>query len=204
MECNVLGLYGPESSKYLHLVERRAEAAGIETAWVTRRMPECAAYMTDTESDWALFDMDRAEDVDAVLHDGLSCAAQAAMNHMTWAGAGKNIRHVCIVGTGHAVQGLREELRRRGYHTEQFRSSDPLLRAGILMADAVICAVRQLSDEDAGKAKYAKVVVDISGAMAGAKRLAGAYVSRSEVGAENIRQLLRRVEARTGGAAVCR
>lgn len=80
MECNVLGLYGPESSKYLRLVERRAEAAGIETAWVTRRMPECTAYVTDTESDWALCDMDRTEDVDAVLHDGLSCAAQAAMN----------------------------------------------------------------------------------------------------------------------------
>lgn len=70
MECNVLGLYGPESSKYLRLVERRAEAA-----WVKRRMPECAAYVTDTESDWALCDMDKAEDVDAVLHDGLSCAA---------------------------------------------------------------------------------------------------------------------------------
>lgn len=25
MECNVLGLYGPENSEYLHLVERRAE-----------------------------------------------------------------------------------------------------------------------------------------------------------------------------------
>lgn len=95
MECNVLGLYGPESSKYLRLVECRAEAAGIETAWVTRRMPECAAYVTDTESDWALFNMDRAEDVDAVLHDGLSCAAQAAMNHMTWAGA-QRLRRICV------------------------------------------------------------------------------------------------------------
>lgn len=33
MECNVLGLYGPESSKYLHLVERRAALPPAAEEW---------------------------------------------------------------------------------------------------------------------------------------------------------------------------
>ena len=39
MENDTLGLYGPEDSKYLRLVARRAEAEGIKTAWVAGPIP---------------------------------------------------------------------------------------------------------------------------------------------------------------------
>ena len=41
MKNDTLGLYGPEDSKYLRLVARRAEAKGIKTAWVNGPTPGC-------------------------------------------------------------------------------------------------------------------------------------------------------------------
>lgn len=74
MKKYMLGLYGPEDSKYLCLAARRAQAAGIETAWVAGPTPGCAAYVADTEAGWPMWDLSREEDVDCICHDGLSCA----------------------------------------------------------------------------------------------------------------------------------
>lgn len=47
----LLGLYGPEDSKYLRLVARRAAAEeGIKTAWVAGPTPGCVAYVADTDA----------------------------------------------------------------------------------------------------------------------------------------------------------
>lgn len=43
MKNDTLGLYGPEDSKYLRLVARRAAVNGIKTAWVFGPTPGCAA-----------------------------------------------------------------------------------------------------------------------------------------------------------------
>lgn len=50
MKNGTLGLYGPEDSKYLRLVARRAAAKGIKTAWVAGPTPGCVAYVADTDA----------------------------------------------------------------------------------------------------------------------------------------------------------
>ena len=45
MTNDILGLYGPEDSKYLRLVARRAAENGIKTAWVAGPTPGCVAYV---------------------------------------------------------------------------------------------------------------------------------------------------------------
>ena len=77
MKNDTLGLYGPEDSKYLRLVARRAEAEGIKTAWVAGPTPGCVAYVADTDAGWPLWDLSPEEDVDRIQHPGLSCCAAA-------------------------------------------------------------------------------------------------------------------------------
>ena len=119
MKKETLGLYGPEDSRYLNLVARRAEAEGIKTAWVAGPTPGCAAYVADTEAGWPMWDLPREEDVDCICHDGLSCAAYAALCLLSWYGAGRGVRKVCVLGRGHAVQGLRGALERMGCQVTQ-------------------------------------------------------------------------------------
>ena len=58
---SMLGLYGPEDSKYLRLVARRAAENGIKTAWVAGPTPGCVAYVTDTDAGWPLWDLSPEE-----------------------------------------------------------------------------------------------------------------------------------------------
>lgn len=108
-----------EDSKYLRLVERWAAEIGVKTAWVAGPTPGCAAYVADTEAGWPMWDLPREEDVDCICHDGLSCAAYAALCLLSWYGAGRGVRKVCVLGRGHAVQGLRGALERMGYQVTQ-------------------------------------------------------------------------------------
>lgn len=63
---DTLGLYGPEDSKYLRLVARRAEEKGIKTAWVAGPTPGCVAYVADTDAGWPMWNLTRDEDVDCI------------------------------------------------------------------------------------------------------------------------------------------
>lgn len=191
MKKETLGLYGPEDSKYLRLVARRAAEIGVKTAWVAGPTPGCAAYVADTEAGWPMWDLSREEDVDCICHDGLSCAAYAALCLLSWYGAGRGVRKVCVLGRGHAVQGLRGALERMGYQVTQCAGRELLRTVGFGDADAVICGVPHL-ERLAGRPK---VVVDMSGALEALDGRADAYVGREMVGRENVRELLRRVKA---------
>lgn len=104
MKNDTLGLYGPEDSKYLRLVARRAAAKGIKTAWVAGPTPGCVAYVADMDAGWPMWDLSPEEDVDNIKHPGLSCCAEGALRYI-YSSPGWR---VCIIGRGHAVQGLGE------------------------------------------------------------------------------------------------
>ena len=57
MKNDTLGLYGPEDSRYLNLVARRAAEEGIKTAWVDGPTPGCVAYVADTDARWPMWDL---------------------------------------------------------------------------------------------------------------------------------------------------
>ncbi|MCG4468727.1 hypothetical protein L0P50_07410 [Lawsonibacter sp. DFI.6.74] len=112
MKNDTLGLYGPEDSRYLNLVARRAEEYGLKIAPVVGPSLCCAAYVADTDAGWPLWDLAPEEDVDNIRHTGLSCCAAGMLRHI-YSSPGWR---VCIIGRGHAVQGLAEAL--RGYEVD--------------------------------------------------------------------------------------
>ena len=163
MKNDTLGLYGSEDSKYLRLVARRAAANGIKTAWVDGPTPGCVAYVADTDAGWPMWDMTREEDVDCIQHVGVSCCAEGVLRYI-YSSPGWR---VCVIGRGHAVQGLAETL--KGYEINQCSSTALDMAYRVARAD-IIVSMEPLSDR----------VAD--------------YVPRGYVGGWNIAELLRRVK----------
>lgn len=192
MKNDTLGLYGPEDSKYLHLVARRAAEKGIKTAWVAGPTPGCAAYVSDTDIGWPLWDLSPDEDVDNIKHPGLSCCAAGALRYIYTGSPG---RRVCIIGRGHAVQGLAEAL--RGYEIDQCSSTALDMAYRVSRADVIVNSAAVVAEEVLDAVSSSATVIDISGSMEPWGGTAGCdYVPRYYVGKWNIAELLRRVRVR--------
>ena len=187
MKNDTLGLYGPEDSRYLNLVARRAAAKGIKTAWVDGPTPGCVAYVADTDAGWPMWDLTPEEDVDKIQHPVLSCCAAGVWRYID----SLPRRRVCIIGRGHAVQGLEKIL--NGYEIDQCRSgaldmgyrvsrADIIVNSAAAVAGAVLCAV-----------PTSTTVIDISGSMEPLEGRVADYVPRGYMGHWNIAELLRRV-----------
>ena len=189
MKNYTLGLYGPEDSKYLRLVERQAKAEGIKTIWTDKRQSDCVAYVADMDSGNAKLPsgVTVEEDVDRITHWGLSCVASAALSY---------IRCKCpviIIGRGHSVQGMAEILTMNripvtvvhsetNYDAVQFCgccvvNSAPLLSTGV----SELCA-------------QAAQVVDISGSLFEISEVVPEYVGSKEIGKGNMDILMDRVK----------
>lgn len=192
MKNDTLGLYGPEDSKYLRLVARRAEAEGIKTAWVAGPTPGCVAYVADTDAGWPLWDLAPEEDVDRIQHQGQSCCAAAALMHMNrvpgWT--------ACIIGRGHAVQGLADATMELGYMVNQCSSTALDMAYRVARADIIVNSADAVTEEVLGAVHARSTVIDISGSMEPLRDRVADYVSRGYVGKWNIAELLRRVRVR--------
>lgn len=187
MTNDTLGLYGPEDSKYLRLVARRAAAKGIKTAWVAGPTPGCVAYVADTEAGWPLWDLSPEEDVDNIQHPGLSCCA-AGMLRYIYSSPGCR---VCIIGRGHAVQGLAEAL--RGYEVDRCSSTALDMAYRVARADIIVNSADAVTEEVLSAVPASAIVIDISGSMEPLRDRVVDYVPRAYVGSWNIAELLRRV-----------
>lgn len=190
MKNDTLGLYGPEDSKYLRLVARRAEAKGIKTAWVDVPTPGCVAYVADTDAGWPMWDLTPEEDVDNIQHPGLSCCAAGMLRHI-YSSPGWR---VCIIGRGHAVQGLAEAL--RGYEVDQCSSTALDMAYRVARADIIVNSADAVTEEVLGAVPASAIVIDISGSMEPLRDRVADYVPRAYVGSWNIAELLRRVRVR--------
>lgn len=189
MKNDTLGLYGPEDSRYLNLVARRAAENGIKTAWVAGPTPGCVAYVADTDAGWPLWDLSHEEDVDRIQHQGQSCCAAAALMHMNrvpgWT--------ACIIGRGHAVQGLADAMMELGYMVNQCSSTALDMAYRVARADIIVNSADAVTEEVLGAVPTQSTIIDISGSMEPLSDRVADYVPRGYVGAWNIAELLRRV-----------
>ena len=192
MKNDTLGLYGPEDSKYLRLVARRAAAKGIKTAWVAGPTPGCVAYVADTEAGRPMWPLTPEEDVDRIQHQGQSCCAAAALMHMNrvpgWT--------ACIIGRGHAVQGLADAMMELGYMVNQCSSTALDMRYRVARADIIVNSADAVTEEVLGAVPAQSTVLDISGSMLPLSDRVADYVPRAYVGSWNIAELLCRVQVR--------
>lgn len=192
MTNDTLGLYGPEDSKYLRLVARRAEEKGIKTARVDAPTPGCVAYVADTDAGWPMWPLTPEEDVDRIQHQGQSCCAAAALMHMNrvpgWT--------ACIIGRGHAVQGLADAMMELGYMVNQCSSTALDMAYRVARADIIVNSADAVTEEVLGAVPAQSTVIDISGSMEPLSDRVADYVPRSYVGSWNIAELLRRVRVR--------
>lgn len=191
MKNDTLGLYGPEDSRYLRLVARRAEEKGIKTAWVNGPTPGCVAYVADTDAGCPMWDMTREEDVDCIQHTGPSCCAEAALMNANrvpgWT--------VCIIGRGHAVQGLADAMMELGYMVNQCSSTALDMRYRAARAELIVNSAPAVDESVLWTIAPRTAVIDIGGGMGRLRGRIG-YVSREDIGAQNIAELLCRVRMR--------
>lgn len=190
MKNDTLGLYGPEDSKYLRLVARRAEAEGIKTAWVAGPNPGCVAYVADTDAGWPMWDMTREEDVDCIQHAGLSCCAAVVLWYIY---SLPRDRRVCIIGRGHAVQWMYSIMRSYNYEVDQCSSTALDMAYRVARADIIVNSADAVTEEVLGAVPAQSTIIDISGSMEPLSDRVADYVPRGYVGRWNIVELLRRV-----------
>lgn len=193
MTNDTLGLYGPEDSKYLRLVARRAALKGIKTAWVAGPTPGCVAYVADTEAGWPMWDMTCEEDVDFIQHTGPSCCAAAVLWYIY---SLPRDRRVCIIGRGHAVQRMDGGLRWYDYEFDQCSSTALDMAYRVARADIIVNSADAVTEEVLGAVPAQSTVIDISGSMEPLSDRVADYVPRGYVGAWNIAELLCRVRER--------
>lgn len=203
MNNDVLGLYGPEDSKYLRLVARRAALKGIKTAWVDGPTPGCVAYVADTDAGWPMWDMTCEEDVDCIQHTGPSCCAVVVLRYMWYIYNSLLPRghRVCIIGRGHAVQeltgvmwyniGLHDK-----YDVDQCSSTALDMVYRVARAGVIVNSADAVTEEVLGAVPASAIVIDISGSMEPLRDRVVDYVPRAYVGGWNIAELLRRVRVR--------
>lgn len=187
MKNGTLGLYGPEDSKYLRLVARRAAVNGIKTAWVAGPTPGCVAYVADTDAGWPLWDLSPEEDVDRIQHPGLSCCAAGLLRYI-YSSPGWR---VCIIGRGHAVQGLAEAL--KGYEVEQCSSTALDMAYRVARADIIVNSADAVTEKVLCAVPASATIINVSGSMEPLSERVADYVPRDYVGRWNIEELLRRV-----------
>lgn len=190
MKNDTLGLYGPEDSKYLRLVARRAAAKGIKTACVSGPTPGCVAYVADTDAGWPLWDLSHEEDVDNIKHPGPSCCAAVVLWYIYCL---PRDRRVCIIGRGHAVQRMDRVMRCFSYEFDQCSSTALDMAYRVARADIIVNSADAVTEEVLDAVHAQSTVIDISGSMEPLRDRVADYVPRGYVGAWNIAELLRRV-----------
>lgn len=193
MTNDILGLYGPEDSKYLRLVARRAAANGIKTAWVAGPTPGCVAYVADTDAGWPMWDLTPEEDVDNIKHPGASCCAIGVLWYIY---SLPRDRRVCIIGRGHAVQLMDGILRWYDYEFDQCSSTALDMAYRVARADIIVNSADAVTEEVLDAVDALSTVIDISGSMEPLSDRVADYVPRGYVGRWNIAELLRRVRLR--------
>lgn len=193
MDNGKLGLYGPEDSRYLNLVARRAASKGIKTAWVAGPTPGCVAYVADTGAGWPMWDLTPEEDVDNIQHPGPSCCAIGVLWYIRKLPCD---RRVCIIGRGHAVQRIYGAMRWYNYEVDQCSSTALDMAYRVARADIIVNSADAVTEEVLGAVPAQSTVIDISGSMEPLSDRVADYVPRAYVGSWNIAELLHRVRVR--------
>ena len=196
MSEKYLGLIGPEDSVYLRLIQREADKAGLPVLRVRQRDERCGCYVIDSEAGETGIRLTAEEDIDCVQHPGLSCVAEAALRYVRRMLVPFAV--VGLIGRGHAVQGLAEELAGFGNAVLPCnRAMHPwkaLYGAQIFVNSAPEPDWELLDTVWQGRHR----IIDISGSLEQLTQRfdwKGTYISRGEIGKKNVEILLDRAQA---------
>ena len=158
-----LFLVGGETP-FLKAIKKKATNLGIYCTYKDRVDLNTTPTVVDTEIYKELFHLISQQDIDKIQCDGISCCANAILAFLTNIDiAGKNIT---ILGRGHAVKGLAEELM---YCTDATvtvcHSKTRNLYESTLFADILVVAAPVKPAQVSSLA--GKIVIDVSGTFKG-------------------------------------
>ena len=158
-----LFLVGGETP-FLKAIKKKATNLGIYCTYKDRVDLNTTPTVVDTEVYKELFHLISQQDIDKIQCDGISCCANAILAFLTNIDiAGKNIT---ILGRGHAVKGLVEELM---YCTDATvtvcHSKTRNLYESTLFADILVVAAPVKPAQVSSLA--GKIIIDVSGTFKG-------------------------------------
>lgn len=158
-----LFLVGGETP-FLKAIKKKAANLGVYCVYKDRVDLNVTPTVVDTETYKEKFTLIDQQDIDKIQHDGISCCANAILAFLTNIDiASKNI---AILGRGHAVKGLAEELMRctdatvTVCHSKTFNLYESTLFAHILVVAAPVKPAQVSS-------LAGKIVIDVSGTFKG-------------------------------------
>ena len=157
-----LFLVGGETP-FLKAIKKKASNLGIFCVYKNEVNLNVIPTVVDTETYKENFFLIDQQDVDKIQHDGISCCANAICNVLTEIGiASKN---VVILGRGHAVQGLAEELIAQDATVTVCHSKTRNLYEATLFADIIVVAAPVKPAQVSSL--VGKIIVDVSGTFNG-------------------------------------
>lgn len=158
-----LFLVGGETP-FLKAIKKKATNLGIYCTYKDRVDLNTTPTVVDTEVYKELFHLISQQDIDKIQCDGISCCANAILAFLTNIDiAGKNIT---ILGRGHAVKGLVEELIHCTDATVTVcHSKTRNLYESTLFADILVVAAPVKPAQVSSLA--GKIVIDVSGTFKG-------------------------------------
>jgi hypothetical protein len=198
----VLHLYGSEDSRYLKGVKAKAEKMGITPSWEnTPPFILCVPYVVDREtcpkSRFSVIPGDRRCDLDCSDSPGMSCTAEAVS--MILRALMPDPVQVCIIGRGHAVKGLAEDLL-RGDNTVTVchsKTNADGLRMLTRVADVTVNTARTLHPYYHFAPCTGSVLLDVSGSLSTWENSNTiTYVGPRDIGRLNTALLINRLAKR--------
>ena len=129
-----------------------------------------------------------------------ACTARKIADTSAWWPAGRRRTEsrrpgwtACIIGRGHAVQGLADAMMELGYMVNQCSSTALDMRYRAARAELIVNSAPAVDESVLWTIAPRTAVIDIGGGMGRLRGRIG-YVSREDIGAQNIAELLRRVK----------
>lgn len=143
-------------SQFTDALKRKAAKLGIECV----DDPEGVPVVVDTETYTDRVTLRPWQDIDHICFPGLSACAEAVLEALGDVFG----KHICVIGRGHAVQGLADALLDREATVTICHSNTTNLRLSALAADVLVVAAPiepwPVTNQD---------VVDVSGTFGGRK-----------------------------------
>lgn len=196
----ILYLVGHPVSRYMKGAAGRAKKLGLLTMFVRPAVRIKGFCVYDTETTEGPYNVRPLHDLDAISTPEMSCTAEALALLLCQQYGLLRGKHICIVGRGHAVQGLAEFLLMNDCTVTLCHSkTEDLLRASY-GSDVLVLAAPIPAGVPVGVVGM-DLVLDVSGArgpVADYIREEGStYVSAQDIGRLNISVLLNRFVKRS-------
>lgn len=148
-----------EESPFVRALLNKAKKFDITCIHKDELKPTIHPTVVDVETYKESFILTSYQDIDFIQHYGLSCCANAILDTLTTIGVSG--KHVCIVGRGHAVQGLSNALVKANATVTVCHTYTDNLFEVTKLADILVVAAPIKPNEVA--LENLDIVVDVSG-----------------------------------------